>query len=225
MQLFFIPGFGEEPSIFDKIKNHFPENKTFINNWDLVGDEPRPDLNVLQYARELVKHFDITANDTVIGHSMGGWIAWHIKHLTGCRTIQIASWTDSKKVVLPVSSPEVIYWLAKSGLYLNPITRQIFLWRNYYKKPSAEIYLKVFNTLIKGNKENVLNQLRVILNPVSEKVTVKPDLRIHSKADTTILFPDEPTVEVPGDHFNLWTHPGAVYAPILDLIANPVGSS
>lgn len=223
MRLFFIPGFGEAPSIFDKINGHFPGNKTIIDNWKWIGDQPRPDLNVNTYARELAARFDINQHDTIIGHSMGGWVALHIKHLVGCRIVQIASWTDRQKVVVPFSNPNVIYWLTKSGLYLNPITRQFFLWQNYYKKPSAEIYLNVFNTLIKGNTENAVNQLRVILNPVDEVVTVEPDLRIHSKADTTILFPDQPAYEVPGDHFNLWTHPEAVYAPILELLAKPVG--
>lgn len=223
MQLFFIPGFGEQPSIFDKINEYFPSQQIFIDNWELLGNQPRPNLNVLIYAQELVEHFNITKEDMVIGHSMGGWIAWHVKHLVGCRVVQIASWTDPKKVVVPFSNPNIIYWITKSGLYLNPITRQFFLWQNYYNKPSSEIYLKVFNTLIKGNKQNVLNQLRVTLNPVNESISVAPDLRIHSKADTTILFPDEPTHEVPGDHFNIWTHPEAVYAPIPDLLAKPVG--
>lgn len=223
MRLFFIPGFGEEPAIFDKVHPAFSSEKVFVDHWELLGNEPRPTVDALIYARELVSIFDIQKNDVLVGHSMGGWIAWYAKHLVGCRVVQIASWTDPRKVVSPISRPSLIYWLAKSGLYFNRVMMQYFLWQNYYKKPSAEIYLIVFKRLISGNNANAVNQLRVIFNPIREAAGVEPDLRIHSKADTTILFPDEPTQEVPGDHFNLWTHPAPINQAIQKLLAQLVG--
>jgi hypothetical protein len=50
MRLFFIPGFGEAPAIFDQIAPHLPGEKVFVDNWQLVGDRPRPDLTALSYA-------------------------------------------------------------------------------------------------------------------------------------------------------------------------------
>lgn len=219
MRLIFIPGFGEEVMIFDKIHPYFAHEKLFVDNWTLLGEEELPQLNVLAYAYELCDQFNITKDDIIIGHSMGGWVAWFIKHVAGCRVVQIASWTDSSKVVAPIRNPKIVYWTVRSGLYLNPVTFQFFLWQNYYKKPSQGIYSMVFKRLIRGNKKNAINQLRLIFNPVSERPVMEPDLRIHSHADTTIQFPDEPTHEVPGDHFNLWTNPEEVVTPILDLLA------
>jgi pimeloyl-ACP methyl ester carboxylesterase len=218
MRLFFVPGFGEEESIFEKVAPHIPGEKTFLNPWLLAGNQPRPGLNALVYARELSGRFGITKNDVVIGHSTGGWVALHLKHLTGCTAVQIASWTDPGKVIRPVPNRRLIYWASDSGLYFNSFVKRLIVQLRYRNKPSREIFSRVFTRLSEGNKHNVTNQLRLIFNPVPEAVTVQPDLRIHARADSIIRFPDEPVVEVPGDHFTLYTHPEKVYRPVLSLL-------
>jgi pimeloyl-ACP methyl ester carboxylesterase len=221
MRLFFIPGFGETPSIFDQIAPHLPGKKIFVNNWQLqlIGDRPRPDLTALSYARELTERFSITAGDVVIGHSMGGWIGLHLKHLTGCAVVQIGSWSAPAKVVRPVSNLNLVYWAVRRGLYFNRLVRRLLLRYNYRGKPSAGVFSEVLGNLIRGDKHNVINQLRIIYSPVPEGFTAQPDLRIHARADTIIRYPDEPALEVPGDHFSLHTHPREVYEPILAFLA------
>lgn len=218
MRLIFIPGFGEEPSIFDRIHPHIQGEKVFLNNWVLLGDNPRPGLNALQYASELVERFDIKRDDLIIGHSMGGWIAFHIKHLVQCPVIQIGSWTDGRKVVRPVKSRRLVYWLVKRGLYFNSFVKRYMVKKYYQGKPSAGIFSSVFENLIQGNKENVVNQLRIIFNPVSEAVKVNPDLRIHARRDNIVRYPNDPTHEVHGDHFTLYTQPEEVYQPIVAFL-------
>jgi hypothetical protein len=218
MKLFFIPGFGEDETIFDKIIAFIPGEKELLNNWILLGNEPGKHLNALQYAKELIERFQIKKEDVVIGHSLGGWVAFHIKHLVNCRIIQIASWTDDKKVVKLVSNAELIYWLIRRGWYFNPIVENLIIRLQYRNKPSLEIFRSIFEKLKNGNKENVINQLRVIFNPVKETITATPDLRIHSKADNVVLYPDQPFHEVPGDHFILYTHPEQVYKSIISFL-------
>ena len=214
MRLFFIPGFGEDPSIFDKIHPHLPGEKVFIDNWKIIGEKARRELTVLKYAEELIGQFGITRDDVVIGHSMGGWIALHIKHLLHCPIVQIASWTEERKVVKPVSNWRVVSWSVKRGLYFNSFVKWVLVRLRYRNRPSAEIFSFVFDKLCCSNREAVINQLRIIYKPVHEKVLESPDLRIHAKGDTIIRFPDEECCEVPGDHFTLFTHPEQVYEPI-----------
>ena len=183
-----------------------------------MGDRPRPKLNALKYAAELVDQFVITEADVVIGHSMGGWIGLHIKHLVGCRIVQIGSWTDARKVVRRLHSRHLLYFLVKKGLVFNPINKRIMVLRYYYNKPSREIFCSAIDNLIRRNRNNVVNQLRVIFNPVKERVNVSPDLRIHARPDNIIHFPDQDAVEVEGDHFCLYTHPEKVYTPIVGLL-------
>ena len=214
MRIFFIPGFGEDPSIFDKIHPHIPGEKVFIDNWELVEDRARPDLTAWQYASELVNRYEIRPEDVVIGHSMGGWIAYHIKQLVHCPIIQIASWTKERKVVKPIKNQRLIYWAVKRNIYFNPLIKKLIIWKSYRQSPSAEVFSSVFDRLRKANKEQVINQLRITLNPESEPETEQPDLRIHARGDSIVRFPDEPCYEVPGDHFTLWTHPEKVVEPI-----------
>src|SRR5580692_437907 len=107
MRIFYIHGFGENETIFSKISPFIPGEQIFLNVWELLGDAPRPGINVLNFAEELVKKYAITKNDLIIGHSMGGWIALHIKHLTGCPIVQIASWTDPGRIISPFKSAEL----------------------------------------------------------------------------------------------------------------------
>lgn len=212
--MIFIHGFGEHESIFSKIAPFIPGEHTFLNVWELLGDQPLPDINVLVFAKTLVEKYGIISQDIIIGHSMGGWIAWHIKHFTGSPVVQIASWTDTDRPYLPVKSVKMIYWLVRNGLFFNRFMKRLFSSKGYKDKPSKQIYEETFDRLIYGNKENVINQLRLILTPSPERPTVQPDLRIHARADLVVRPPREAFREVPGDHFTLYTHPEAVYEPV-----------
>lgn len=220
MRIIYIPGLGEKPNIFDKIAPHIPgTDKLFLDNWELLGDIFKKETDVLQYAKLLVAKYNIGTQDVIIGHSMGGWIAYHIKHLVNCRIIQIASWTDSKKIVRPTSNLSIIYFLTKSGLYFNRLIQQLTLLKSYKGKASAPIFMESFDRVRTGNSNNVLNQLNIVFKPMNTIVTVTPDMRIHATGDALVLVPSEPFVEVPGDHFCLYTHPQDVYLPIIEFLS------
>ncbi|BAU52494.1 alpha/beta hydrolase [Mucilaginibacter gotjawali] len=218
MRVIFIHGFGENESIFSKVVPFIPGGHTFLNVWELLGDKPLPGINVLVFAQSLVEKYDITQHDVIIGHSMGGWIAWHIKHFTGSPVVQIASWTDPDRPIKPLKNVKIIYWLVRNGLFFNRFLKRLFTAKGYKGKPSKQIYEEIFDRLIAGNKENIINQLRLILTPVPERVTVHPDLRIHARADLVVRPPREPYDEVIGDHFTLYTYPEAVYKPIVAFL-------
>lgn len=215
MRILFIHGFGEDEAIFSKITPAIAGEHVLLNVWDLLGNEPRPDINVLDFAKEIVDKYAITKEDVIIGHSMGGWIAYHIKQITGSPIIQIASWTHYDRVILPISKPTIIYWMVRNGLFFNKFQKGLYTFFGYQNKPSKEIFRTTFDRLIAGNKENTVNQLRLILTPVPEHMSVKPDLRIHARKDIVIRPPREPFHLVSGDHFTLYTNPQEVYEPIV----------
>ncbi len=59
MRIFFIPGLGEEVSIFDRIQSFIPGEKVFIENWTLLAEVTEKKLTVLVYARYLTEFFRI----------------------------------------------------------------------------------------------------------------------------------------------------------------------
>ena len=101
---------------------------------------------------------------------------------------------------------------------LNRFMKSVFIAQSYKGKPSRQIYEETFDRMMAGNKENIINQLRLIFTPVPERPIVQPDLRIHALADPLVRPPREPFVEVPGDHFTLYTYPEAVYEPISNFL-------
>ena len=189
-----------------------------LNVWELLGNEPRPHINVIDFAKEIINRYAITKEDVIIGHSMGGWIAYHIKQITDSPIIQIASWTHFDRVILPISKPSIVYWAVRNGLFFNRFQKGLYTFFGYQNKPSKAIFRTTFDRLIKGNKENAINQLRLILTPVPEQVSIQPDLRIHAQKDIVIRPPREPFHLVSGDHFTLYTSPQEVYEPIVAFL-------
>ncbi len=218
MRFIYIPGLGEEISIFDKIHPHIPGEKVFIENWTLLANVPEKDLTVTVYAEYLIQQFQISNEDVIIGHSMGGWVALAIKQIAGCRVIQISSWTNGKKVTTVPLNRDVMYTVAKQGWAFNDLSRDVLVWLYYRNKPSRDIFILIFERLRTGNKQIVTRQLMLIFNPLKQPITVSPDLRIHAKADHIVKYPDEPFIEVPGDHFALYTYPSTVYNPIIQFL-------
>ncbi|MBX7241007.1 MAG: alpha/beta hydrolase [Bacteroidia bacterium] len=219
MRIFFLHGFGEKPGIFDKIVNEIPGEKILPDLWEFTGNRPRPELNVILLAEEIAAHYNLTENDIVVGHSMGGWIGIHLKQITGCKTIQIASWTHPSRVALPIRNHKIIFAFLKYGLYLNRLTEWYFVRKGYRDKPSKEVFQETFRRLRKGNRHNVTNQMRVILTPVPP-LNIHPDARIHTHYDPIIRRPEEPFHQVNGDHFALYTHPEEVF-PLIKKIIYP----
>lgn len=220
MRLIFIPGFGEDETIFEHLHPLLPGEKVFLSFWKDLPNAKRPELNAPVFAQELVQQYGITANDVVIGHSTGGWVALFIKQQVHCPVVQLASWTDPHKLALPPIPPRLIFFLAKRGLLFNSPLLWWSLKTRYRHQPSAPVFKSVFTRLINGNKENAVNQLRLILNPVENKATPPPDLCIHAKKDPIVHFPDGPAYEVPGDHFSLYTYPSTVAEPIVEFLKN-----
>jgi hypothetical protein len=210
MRTFFIPGFGEEPDIFEALAPGLPGPQVGICNHDLMGSAHRASYDVKQHAAALIAAHQITVEDLLIGHSMGGWIAYAVKQQVGCRIVQLGSWTDQAKVMRPVDNQEVVHWMVRNGLYFNWFNQVVFTWRGYRGLPSAPIFARIFQHLRDSPQEYVVNQLRVILTPVEFDAPQAPDLRLHAWKDRVIAPPDEPFVVVPGDHFSLATHPDAV---------------
>lgn len=219
MRIFFIHGFGEKPTVFNQIAPHIPGSHIFIDVWEVLGNTYHKDINVLKFAKHLIELHGIQPGDVIIGHSMGGRIAFHIKHVVGCRCIQIASWTKSDRVVLPIQNFKIVYFLISIGLVFNRFSQWFMVKKFYSHKPSKEIFADTFNRLRISSKNAVISQMRIVLEPVEEAITVKPDLRIHAKADNIIRYPKgEECVTVSGDHFTLVTSPEEVYKPIISFL-------
>ncbi len=214
MRIIFIAGMGEDETIFDNIAPHIAGDQLILSSWKIIPDEPWNDINGLSFARSFIARYNITKEDVLIGHSMGGWIAWFVKHYTGCTVIQVSSLTNTDRLVLPLGNIPLVYWAIRAGFAFNVFTKWLLSVVQYNYRPSKYIYRYIMDLFIHGNRQNTVNQLRLILNPVPEKITVQPDLRIHGSNNSILKPPKEPYVQVPGDHFSLYTFPAKVYEPI-----------
>lgn len=223
MRTIFIPGFGEDETIFNRLTPLIPGEKMVLNIWKLVEEYGGNTINAINFAREFISKYQVKDRDVLIGHSLGGWIAYHVKHLVNCPIIQVASMTNTDRIIPPVINHPAFYWAIKKGLVFNSFTQWLSLLLVYNNRPSKEIFAYITDMLKNGNKNDVKKQLQIILKEVDEAISVQPDLRIHSPKDTILKPPEEPYYQVPGDHFALYTHPEEVCLPISNFLKKIAG--
>lgn len=215
-RLIYIHGYVEDPSIFDKLAPLLPtESVLKLNLQDEFGRWNPDDqtVNVFTLAMYLANTYQISANDVVIGHSMGGWIAANLKAQTGCRAVLIASYTDQKKLITVTHNIQVVRLLMKLGVVQSRWFANYAL-KKYPFDESRALHKTLIGTMTSQSHRYIYQQLRVLLAPYPIP-PASPDLRIHARPDNVVRRPDEVYVETPGDHFNLVFYPEVVATPIL----------
>jgi hypothetical protein len=207
MKLLFIHGFVEDHTIFNEIRKSILQGEQIaIDLEKLLADwkDAPEDLDVQKMASYLIEKYEITAHDCVIGHSMGGWIASYMKEECGCKAILLASLTDQKKLITPLTNLTLIKYLIKFGIFQSSYMDS-FLKKEYKFQESKVLYDGLIDGLIKMNKKVLFQQSQILFEKV-KPLTIIPDLRVHARKDNIVSFPDEDFVEVPGDHFSLIYH-------------------
>ncbi len=217
-RLILIHGYVEDPTIFTELIALLP--KATILNISVEEEfdcwPAKMPITAKTFAEQLTKTYAITANDVVIGHSMGGWIAIHIKAITGSTAVQIASFTDQRKMVSPVQQLWFVRFLANTGL-LQTRSSVDFIKRQYPFDESRALDFSLLDRMVTMRRAYLAWQMSVLFAPVPP-LTVQPDLRIHAKTDNIVRPPDEPHTVVPGDHFCLVFHATEVANAIHGLL-------
>jgi pimeloyl-ACP methyl ester carboxylesterase len=209
-RLILIHGYAEDPTIFDALLPLISSGNVLAISVESEFDRwpAKTPVNAHALAVFLANQYTITADDTIIGHSMGGWIAINIKAVTGASVVQIASFTNQRKIVTPVYHAGTLRFLANAGLLQTRFSIAIVKYRYPFHESRALNNL-LLNRLRAMRRAYIAWQLSVLFAPVPP-LRVSPDLRIHATADNIVRPPDEPYTEVSGDHFCLVFHPMAV---------------
>ncbi|HRB19232.1 MAG TPA: hypothetical protein PKZ14_04050, partial [Chitinophagales bacterium] len=99
-RLILLPGFGEDTFCFNEI---IPLIKGYqfvhIDYRNALNKFTFPFISVNQFSRQLIKQYKITKEDKLIGHSMGGYIAFQMREILDCDICMIASFNNTDKVI------------------------------------------------------------------------------------------------------------------------------
>ena len=218
MKLIFIHGFVEDHTIFNEIRKTITIGEQIAldleKNFAAWHDAPE-DMDVQKLALHLIQKYKITDQDCVIGHSMGGWIASYIKQNVGCKAILLASLTNQAKLITPLTSLTLIKFFIRWGIMQSSVMVKYL--KNKYHYPQSKI---LYDSLIDGlavmDKKCLFQQSQVLFAQ-APPLTITPDLRVHARKDNIVAFPNEPFVEVSGDHFSLIYHTKEVCEAILSV--------
>lgn len=217
-RLLLLPGYLEDATIFDTLRPRLPtaevlaiELETEFAQW-----QPSGPVNAVTLARHLTRRYQVGQQDVLIGHSMGGWLAAHLKAQTGAAAVLLSSFTDPRKVVARARNPLLLALYAWSGVGRGRWLRERAK-RHYLFDESRELYGQLADGMARHPRRYVHRQLQVLFAPVPP-LAGQPELRIHALADNVVRPPDEPYVEIPGDHFAHYFHPEVVAAAVRKMV-------
>ncbi len=218
-RIFLIHGYVEDPAIFDQLVPLLPPAQYVAI--DLADEflrwQPTGTVDARQLAQYLTKHYQITPDDWIIGHSMGGWVGINIKEVSGAAAIQLASFTNQQKIRFPTRNLTALKLLLYSGITQSRALNRFFK-KRYPFAESRDLYNRLIEGSMQMTRLYVWQQLQTLFAPVPP-LTVQPNLRIHAHPDSIVHPPDEVFVAVPGDHFSLVYHSQLVAQPIRMLLS------
>lgn len=217
-RLLLLPGYLEDSTIFNTLRPLLPPAAEVLAielEPELARWRPAGAANVVTFARYLAQRYHIGPQDVLIGHSMGGWIAAHLKAQTGATAVLLSSFTDQRKVVARARNPLLLALYAWSGLGRSRWLRARAK-RDYRFEESRALFGQLADGMARHSRRYVHRQLQVLFAPVPP-LLVQPELRVHALADDVVRPPDEPFVVIPGDHFAHYYYPELVAEAIREL--------
>jgi pimeloyl-ACP methyl ester carboxylesterase len=225
-RLLLLHGYTEDATIFDPLLPLLPPFEQIVAlelEAEFAHWRPAGPVNVVSLAKHLAARHRIAPADVLLGHSMGGWIAAHLKEQTGATAILLSSFTDQAKIVSSIRSPRLLGLYAHLGLVQSRWLNNYFR-RRYPHDESRALHGQLIAGMGRFRRRYVAQQLRVLFAPVSPLAT-QPELRLHALADTVVLPPDEPFVVLPGDHFAHYFYPELAAKAIGEVLGVRAGAA
>lgn len=215
-RLLLLPGFGEDERIFRNVINYFGAYDVEVLDYsDVLPFFSYKSIQLQSFIEAIIKSYDISAKDILIGHSLGGFIAHHIRQRVGCPICMHSSFTDPAKIKVLIGNKFLIKKTIRNGLFRSSMFKKgarLLHSADASKEDMEHVLEKLGNYgsanilklvyLFFNRKKRFLNWLRS--NPDYDFL---PNLIIHPKSDNIVNPPDEDYFEVNGNHFSISTHP------------------
>ena len=219
-KLFLLPGFREDTFVFNDLIPFFNKHKYKIIHVDyrpILDKFTFPLITVQQFSRQLINQYNISKEDKLVGHSMGGYFSFQIREIQENSICMIGSFNDPKKIIHVFPKlPRFTMLTAVTGA-----VKTSYLKRYLLNKIKDE-RVKEIQSKIMDNFDNFSNtQLALMLEMGFQKkiVSTLPNpLRIHSDKDKIVLPPDELYKQVKGGHFCLNIYPEETYTAMKEFL-------
>jgi hypothetical protein len=215
-KIFLLPGFGEDAFCFNDLKSHLSDfNIVDVDYRKTLNKFNFPFITVKNFAKQLIKDYNIHSEDKLIGHSMGGYFSFQIREIQQNEICMIASFNDPNKVIHMIPEFTRFTQIASiTGLVKMPFVKQYLLSKIKDEK------IKNIQSHIMNNFSNFTNlqlALMIEMNYAPKIHSTLPNpLRIHDKKDKIVAAPDEHYIQIGGGHFCLNIEPEKV----IDVMQN-----
>jgi hypothetical protein len=219
-RILLFPGFGEDTFCFNELiplLEQHPYKLIHVDYRPILDKFIFPVISVLQFSRQLIKHYGIQKEDKLIGHSMGGYFSFQIREIIESEICMIGAFHDTKKVIhIFPQFPRITMFAALTGLVKTKLLK------NYLLNKINDKKYKSIQSLIMDNFDNFTNNelaLMIEMNYQNKINSTLPNpLRIHDKNDRIIAPPDEAYIQVEGGHFCLNIQPQETYLAMKNFL-------
>ena len=215
-RLLLLPGFGEDERIFRNIINYFGNYEVEVLDYrNVLPRFSYESIRLHLFIKSIIKFYNISERDILIGHSLGGFLAHNIRQEIGCPVCLHGSFTDPAKIKILFGNKFIIKKAILNGLFSSYPFRKVARLRHSTNSSKRDMEYVIEKLDCYGN-EDILKLVYLLFNRKKRLLNwlrstpnydFSPNLIIHPKDDNIVGRPDEDHIVVSGDHFSISTHP------------------
>ncbi len=210
-RIIFLPGFGEDAYAFDELKVFFTKDALVdVDYRPVLKKFTFPFISPRIFAKNLIKVYKIHPHDKLIGHSMGGYFAYHIREIQGNEICMIGSFSNPAKIRHAVPKlPRATSIFNLTGFVKSDYVKNYLLSKNKNEE-IKKILRKTLDNFDTFSNIELAKMNEMCFFP--EVHSSKPNpLRLHDIQDRVVEPPDEHYIQIGGGHFLLNIEPKACY--------------
>ncbi len=200
-RILLLHGFGDDERSYEVLIPQLPETlqPEYVDYYTLCDDLPLKEVTAASYARRIIEKHQVTSDDILLGHSMGGYIAHAIRQQVDAPCVFIGSFSDPKKVRYPV----MYFWLIRLAIFLGFFTTWFLRlggWLKYRNAEGNEEATISAEALGRQTRHSLYRLLRTFFVDPPPPTPV-PELAFHGTEDDVVAPPDFVHLAMAGNHF------------------------
>ena len=196
-----LHGFGDDERSFEVLAPLLESTlePKYVDYYTLCDDLPLGQVTAASYAERIIEKHNITTDDILLGHSMGGYIAHAIRQQIEVPVISIGSFTQPQKVRYPFMQ----FWLIRVAIFLGFFSKWLLViggwlkYRNAEGKVEATISAEVLSAQTRHTLYRLLRTF--FIDPPA--AGPPPQLAFHGIKDDVVAPPDYLHLALAGNHF------------------------
>ena len=200
-RILLLHGFGDDARSYEVLSPQLAQRfePEYVDYYSLCDDLPLSEVTAASYAERIIEQHNVSSDDILLGHSMGGYIAHAIRQQVDAPCVLIGSFIDPRKIRYAI----MYFWLIRVAVFLGFFTTWLLRLGGWlkYRKAEGNIEATISAEALGAQSRRSLYRLLRTFFVAVPPPTPTPELAFHGTYDDVVAPPDFVHLAIPGNHF------------------------